>query len=165
MGSFSEGKSTMINQDLWFMLLAQYIGTRSKDPSTQVGAVVVGNGYILTTGCNGLPRGAVDTVPFRNTRPEKYFWYEHAERNAVYQAARLGVSLKGATLYTVATPSLGMGVCCDCARAAIQAGIVRIVVQESDPVPGGKWEEDIRRSGEMLAECGVRLDLVDMECG
>ena len=58
-------------------------------------------------------------------RPEKYFWFEHAERNAIIVKHRIGVSTKGCTMY------LTCGIPCgDCARAIINVGIVRIFLKE-----------------------------------
>ena len=69
----------------YFMQMLPLIAARSKDPNTKVGAIVVGpDGAIRTTGYNGLVRGIDDDVPERWSREngEKYYWCEHAERNA-----------------------------------------------------------------------------------
>ena len=66
-----------------------------------------------------LPQPSVDGE--RRQRPEKYLWTEHAERNAFYNAARIGVSLKNGTLYVNRVP------CPDCARGVVQAGISQVV--------------------------------------
>ena len=61
-------------------------------------------------------------MPERLERPEKYLWMEHAERNAIYNAARHGTQMQGCTLYVELLP------CMDCARAIVQAGIREVVV-------------------------------------
>ena len=129
------------------------IAMQSKDPCTKVGAVIVGtDNEVRSTGYNGLPRGCVDDNPNRDTRPEKYYWYEHAERNAIYNAARMGLSVKGCTLYTQGIP------CADCARAVIQSGITEVITHaEWNANSPPKWEESAKRSLEMFEETGVNL--------
>lgn len=109
--------------DSYYLSVCRTIATRSKDPSTQIGCIIVGPAReIRSTGYNSFPRGIVDTIPERHERPEKYFWIEHAERNAIYNAARAGTPLEGCTVYVEVTP------CMDCARAIVQAGITKVVV-------------------------------------
>ena len=98
-------------------------GRRSKDPNTQIGCVIVGpNHEIRSTGYNSFPRGIRDDVPERLVRPTKYLWIEHAERNAICNAARACTATEGCTIYVEIMP------CMDCARAIVQAGIVQAVV-------------------------------------
>ena len=82
-------------------------------------------------------------------------WTEHAERNAIYNAARLGISLAGCTCYVNWFP------CIDCARAIIQAGIVRLVGLEPDRTDV-KWGADFEFAINLFEEVGVELTLVDM---
>lgn len=136
--------------DIYFLDLAKRTALQSKDRSTKLGAVVVGpDREVRATGYNGFPRGIDDEAPERHERPLKYRFTEHAERNAVFNAARVGVSLKGCVLYCAWPP------CCDCARAIIQAGIVEVVV-ESMTVPD-RWAEDMTHARVMLSEAGVRI--------
>lgn len=140
----------MSTWDRYFMDLAKLAATRSKDQSTQLGAVIVGpDREIRSTGYNSFPRGINDSRPERQERPEKYFWFEHAERNAIYNAARVGIPLKGCRIYCAWPP------CADCARAIIQAGIVEVVVETE--FPAGRWSESMDRGETMLAEGGVNL--------
>ena len=84
----------------YFLNIAEQIKLKSKDESTQIGAVIVGDdNEILSTGYNSFPRGLNDNKPERQERPEKYFWFEHAERNAIYNAARIGTPLVNSTIY------------------------------------------------------------------
>lgn len=132
-----------------YLGLATLVSYWSKDRSTKVGCVIVGEaGQVLSTGYNGFPRGIDDDAAQRHARPAKYLWTEHAERNAVYNAARTGTSLLGSSLYLPWFP------CADCARAIIQSGIAVLVVVE---VKRGdaQWDESIAVSKEMLAEAGV----------
>ena len=90
----------MTDWDQRFMELALHVATWSKDRSTKVGCVIVGQyNEIKAVGYNGFVRGSDDSVDARHERPAKYDWTEHAERNAIYQAARCGVSLNGAKMY------------------------------------------------------------------
>jgi dCMP deaminase len=109
---------------------------------------------IRTTGYNSFPRGIDDSVAERYERPEKYFWIEHAERNAIYSAARVGIPLNGCTLYLNWMP------CMDCARAIIQSGIKRLVVdrEEHERRRSPKWEPDFVRVETLLQEGNVVLD-------
>lgn len=149
----------MTNWDRRFLDLALHIAAWSKDRSTQVGAVVVGpDREIIATGYNGLPRGLNDAVEERHVRPEKYLWAEHAERNAIYNAARIGVSVKGATLYLASTP-VKFPPCMDCARAVIQSGIARLV----QAMPEGeydRWKESCEKAVGMLREAGVSWEAI-----
>ena len=137
--------------DHYFMTMAACAQSLSKDTSTRVGCVIVGpDRNVLSTGFNGMPMGVDDDKPERHERPLKYKFFEHAERNAIYLAARAGTALKGATAYIHPWPP-----CPDCARALIQAGIVEIVVPV-DPVPA-RWLEEVRVAREMLHEAGVKM--------
>ena len=74
----------------YFLSIAEQVKLKSKDRNTQIGAVIVGeDNEILSTGYNSFPRGLNDDLDDRQNRPEKYFWFEHAERNAIYNAARV----------------------------------------------------------------------------
>ena len=144
----------------YFRELAHVVKKKSKDVNTQIGAVIVGKDKeIISTGYNSFPRGINDEIPSRQERPEKYFWFEHAERNAIYNAARIGVSTDGTTMY------LNCGIpCADCTRGIINAGIVRIFCERGEHgAKGIKWEESAERSWDMLEEAGVEVCFYDNE--
>lgn len=149
-----------MRQEKWdgrFIDMAHQIAAWSKDPSTQVGCVIVdpSTNTVVATGYNGLPRGVDDKLVRMNCRPDKYEWTEHAERNAVFEAARRGVALEGMTAYLNWEPRP----CSDCARALIQAGIKRIV---GTNIPfGGKGNWDFRISDTMLNEAGVVREVIE----
>ncbi len=144
----------MTDWDARWLNLCENIATWSKDKSTKVGCVIVGNSnQVLSLGYNGFPRGVNDDVPERHERPEKYKWTEHSERNAIYNAARTGVKLEGATLYVPCHP------CCDCTRAIIQAGIRKVVI--GGQINNGlieRWGSDFMISDVMLTEAGVEVE-------
>ena len=80
--------------DIRFLELAKHISGWSKDPSTKVGCVVVGEDReIRSTGFNGFPRGISDDNERLTDRNQKYPLICHAEENAIMHAARIGVSL------------------------------------------------------------------------
>ena len=131
--------------------MANLVAKKSKDQSTQIGAVIVGpDNEIRSTGYNSFPKGLNDDLDIRQQRPEKYYWIEHAERNALYNAAKIGVSTKNCTMY------LNCGIpCCDCTRGIINSGITKIYVCEHDITKSKHWVEHSLRSKIMLDESNV----------
>lgn len=145
--------------DLRFLALARHIAGWSKDPSTQVGCVVVGaDREIRSTGFNGLPRGLEDTTARLTDRTLKYSLICHAEENAILHAARIGVSLSGCTMFVTWPP------CTRCARSLVQAGIVEVVFPDRLDVPD-RWRDDFGLSLEMLDEARIRVRSVEIAEG
>lgn len=146
-----------MNWDEYFKGIAEVVKQKSKDESTKIGAVIVGgDNEIISTGYNSFPRGLDDDVEERQQRPEKYSWFEHAERNAIYNAARIGVSVKDSTMYlTCGIP------CVDCARGIINSGIKNIYCVKGEHISHGlkgtHWNENIQKAKKMLVECGVNI--------
>lgn len=132
----------------YFMDMARLVATRSKDPSTKVGCVIVTPEKIVAgTGYNGIPRGVRD-LPERMERPAKYLWTSHAEENAVAQAARIGGRLGGSVAYVTHAP------CARCARTLIQAGIIEVVIGNgTTSMPA----EEFAVARAMFAEAGVHV--------
>ena len=138
----------------YFLGIAEQVKLKSKDQSTQIGAVIVGNdNEVLSTGYNSFPRGLDDSLTERQERPEKYFWIEHAERNAIYNAARIGVSLKNSTIYlTSGLP------CMDCARGIVNSGIAKVYCKQVCTTKNKEmWEESQNKAKQLLSECGVKV--------
>jgi dCMP deaminase len=138
----------------YFRNLANNVKLKSKDTKTQIGAVIVGeDNEIVSTGYNSFPRGLDDTIEERQERPEKYYWFEHAERNAIYNAARIGVSTKGTTMYLS-----HWFPCADCARGIINAGITTLYCDRPDDTSkSSSYIESFKRSKEMLIEADVKI--------
>jgi dCMP deaminase len=140
--------------DRW-MDLAQLVASWSKDRSRKTGAVIVDDRNVLVAiGWNGFPRGIDDDRPERHERPAKYQWTEHAERNAIYNAAAKGIGTQGCRMYVSWYP------CADCARAIIQAGIKSLICVEpnwNDP----QWGPDFATVKEMLYEAGIASRFLD----
>ena len=146
--------------DLRFMEMAQVIAGWAScyQENRKIGAVIVKNKRIMTTGYNGAPAG-LKTCKERGeclrrklgiasgTRAEVCYAI-HAEQNAIIQAAKLGVSIDGATLYCTHQP------CSVCARMIINAGIVRVVYQEGYPDAF---------TLELFEEAGIQLERFEPE--
>lgn len=131
----------------------------SKDGSTKVAAIIIGRHSHERRSCgyNGMPRGCNDNLAERQERPEKYLWYEHAERNAIYNAARVGTQLAGSLLLVTMYP------CMDCARAIVQSGIEEVVTLSPPQDFLDRWGAHVDRSSELLAECGVKVRVLTPE--
>jgi dCMP deaminase len=144
----------MGNWDNKFIELSNLVASWSKDTNTKVGAVIVDeDNIVLSMGYNGFPRGCDDSIECRYEKPHKYLYTEHAERNALYHAARHGVSLKGCSIYVT------MFCCSDCARGIIQSGIKRVVAPTPD-VDHEKWGEHFKAAIRMLEEAKVEISLI-----
>lgn len=133
------------------------IAKNSPDPRTQNGAVITfSNSPSIIDGYNGFFYGINETEDRLNNRDLKYIYITHAERCAIGQAAREGLSTLGATLYA------SWIICPDCANAAIIAGVKRIVgykpLLELSPK---EWLTPIEHGLTMLREAGVQVELVD----
>lgn len=141
--------------DDYFLRLARAVAAKSKDASTQVGCVIVGpDREVRSTGYNGFPRGADDDRADWHVRPLKYKVTEHAERNAIYNAARHGAGLKGCTIYVPWHP------CSDCARGVIQSGIAAVVLDpgyDMDPALRERWADDLAVAADLFETCGVAV--------
>ena len=138
----------------YFLGIAEQVKLKSKDQSTQVGCIIVGkDNEILSTGYNSFPRGLDDNRPERQERPQKYMYIEHSERNAIFNAAKIGIPLNGSTIYLCS----GLP-CSDCARAIINAGIKRVYCKEVCTTKNkDKWGESQSIGLEMMKECGVEV--------
>lgn len=147
----------MSSWDRKFMRLALHVADWSKDRSTKVGCVVVGpRNEVRSMGYNGFPRTVSDEIEKRHSRPEKYRWTEHAERNAIYNAVLSGTSLVGCRMYLPWYP------CVDCARAIVQCGFEELIAVEPDWTDE-RWGGDFAIAREMLTEAGVWVRFVDLE--
>ena len=138
----------------YFLGIAEQIKLKSKDESTQIGAIIVGKDKeIRSTGYNSFPRGLDDNRPERQERPIKYFYFEHAERNAIYNAARVGTPTDNCEIILTSGPP-----CSDCARAIINSGIKKVYCKSVCTTKNKeKWQESQAIALEMLKECGVEV--------
>ena len=128
----------------------------SPDTSSRIGAVLADDdNRILTWGHNAPTTGIAHDDSRLFTRPSKYMFIEHAERNAIYAAAAAGVQVRGLTLVTPWSP------CADCARAAVMSGVKKLVCHaEAPPLPG--WDEN-RDAGLEILRAG-KVETVTVSC-
>ena len=122
------------NWDEYFMNLAKTAATRATCNRGQSGAVIVKDGHIVATGYVGAPPGLPhcdeighlmrEVIDEKGNKSQHCIRTTHAEVNAIYQAAKIGVAVKGATLYCKMTP------CYVCAQAIITVGITRVVCEK-----------------------------------
>lgn len=135
-----------------YMNLAKEVSTWSVDPSTKIGAVVVGqDGQIVSQGFNGFPRGVKDTQDRLNNREEKYKYVVHAEMNCIYNACHNGTPLKNTTLYVY-----GLPVCSECAKGVAQVGISKVVMLHPKLIPT-HWQDKFELTKTIFTEAGVKF--------
>lgn len=133
--------------------MAHLVGSWSEDKSRQVGAVIVGKAKeVRSIGFNGLPRGISADVELRHSAEngEKYHWFEHAERNAIYNAARIGIGTLGCEMYCTLFP------CSDCLRAIVQSGMFALNTYEP-PSEDLYFLRSFEVSLEMAREVGLEI--------
>ena len=145
----------VLSWDEYFMSLAHLSAVRSKDPSTQVGAVIVdSNNRVVGLGYNGFPRGCDDNkFPWEREGEyldTKYAYVVHAELNAILNANKL---IENCRLYVSLFP------CNECSKAIIQSGIKEIIY-ESDKY---KDLDQFKASKKMLESAGIKLRQLDYE--
>ena len=139
--------------DKWdqrFLEMAQLVGSWSKDPSTQVGAVIVRpDRTVVSVGFNGFPRHMWDYDDLYADRDVKLSRIIHAEMNAILHARE---PLEGYTLYT--SPVL---TCDRCAVHVIQAGIMRVVAPVAPADLSDRWGEMFKKAREYYDEAGIQV--------
>jgi len=139
-----------------YLDLAEHIASWSKDPSSKIGAVAVGDhGQILSQGYNGFPRGVEDTLHRWHDKKIKYDYVVHAEQNCIYNATLNGVSLNDSTLYVY-----GLPVCNECAKAIIQVGIKTVVFRtkiDDNRTINLKWAHAWKLTKQLFNEAGVEF--------
>lgn len=143
--------------DELFMRDVYLRASKSKDPRTKIGAVLVRDGHDILKGYNGFPKGVQDLPERYEDRVTKYQMVAHAEANAVFMGARFGITTLNSTLYTQGFP------CNSCAIALIQGGIKDIVIHYQWPQMDHveKWVEAVRVSKIMLGEAGISVRVFD----
>ena len=136
--------------DQYYLAMAELVSTRSLDPDTQHGCIIVdSNNHVLSIGYNGPISGIDDTqVPLN--RPDKYYWMSHAEQNAIIFC---NGNMQNSTVYLTGRP------CSICVRMLIQKGISRII--HGGRVSSCIDEKDLEHSNLMIALSGVTLEEVD----
>ena len=143
--------------DDYFMEIAEVTKKRSTCLRRQIGAVIVKDNRILATGDNGVPSGSDhcgsrgclrDELGVPSGERHELCRGIHAEQNAIVQAAYLGVSIDGSTLYCTNQP------CILCAKMLINAGVKRIVIKDGYPDEYAQ---------QMLAEAGLTIERTEIK--
>ncbi|MCX7780472.1 MAG: cytidine/deoxycytidylate deaminase family protein [Negativicutes bacterium] len=138
--------------DKYFMDICQVVATRSTCMRRQVGAIIVKDKRMLTSGYNGAPRALAHCAEVGCLREANHIpsgqRHElcrgmHAEQNAIIQAALHGVAIEGATVYCTHQP------CSACTKMIINAGIKRIVYREGYPD---------KLAADLIMEAGIECD-------
>ena len=140
-----------------FMQQAQLMSTRSKDPSTKVGCIIVSpDRFVLSEGYNGFPRGVADTPERLSDRAQKYPRVVHAEANAIINAGRNGAKIDNGILFVTQPP------CPNCAKMIAQAGIREVFFIDLDKskkdIPG--WRDELAISFDMFDEVGIKYKAI-----
>lgn len=155
------GDAKTMNWHEYFLKMARFVATKSKDKSTKCGCVIVGeDNQVLSTGYNGFTRGTEYDDTTKEEKPEKYYWFEHSERNAIYNAASHGIALKNATAYITAPP------CHDCARGLVQSGIKRVIIPVKHDFlkkESRSWDESVKRSKIIMENAKVELLEIEID--
>ena len=137
----------------YYMDLAHSVAERSKDPKTQVGAVVVdAHNDVVATGYNGFAEGVEETAEMWE-RPHKYPRVIHAEMNAIGRAARTGKAIGGGTLYVTAFP------CLPCAKMIVACGLKKVVAARL--LHG--WDDDHGEAARRFDESGIEWTVLDYD--
>ena len=152
----SEYVDDRISWDEYFMQMAELTAKRSTCLRRQVGAVIVKDKRIIATGYNGAPKGLKHCAQLGGCLREKLHVPSgerhelcralHAEQNAIIQAATLGQSIEGGTIYVTHHP------CSICAKMILNAGLERIVIREGYPDTLAK---------EILSEADLEVDRLE----
>lgn len=139
--------------DEYFMQMAELTAKRSTCMRRNIGAIIVKDKHIIATGYNGAPKelphcedigGCLrEQLDIPSGERHELCRALHAEQNAIVQAANLGVSIDGATIYVTHQP------CSICAKMIVNAGIKRVVIRNGYP-------DDMAK--DMLDEAGINIE-------
>ena len=150
--------SERISWDEYFMQMAELTARRSTCLRRSVGAVIVQERHVVATGYNGAPRGIRhcderggclrEKLNVPSGQRHELCMALHAEQNAIIQAATLGQSIEGATIYVTHQP------CIICAKMIINAGINRIIVRQGYP-------DEMAR--QILDEAGIKVEMLERQ--
>lgn len=136
--------------DMRWLTMAQFVSHWSKDPSSQVGAVIANGKDHISHGYNGFPEHIEDKPEWYNDRQKKYSLIDHAEKNAIRRAN--SSHTRGATMYTYPFP-----MCSKCVELMIaETHISRVVSIGMWP---DRWEEDIQKGFSILRNNHIEIDV------
>ena len=136
-----------MNWDARFLALAHHVSQWSKDPSTKVGAVLVGTDKRqVALGYNGFPPKVTDSLFRLHTREAKLRYMIHAERNVLDNAT---FPTAGSTLYVTHPP------CCNCALSIISKGVARVVSSPMSSSFAARWGAEVFLTRDLFREAHV----------
>jgi len=151
-----EGSIGTVNSDFERDMLREaylYAEAHSTDQSTWAGAVITKDEQLLSRGTNIFPEG-VEITEMRSSSPAKYIYQDHSERNAIYNAAKIGKALQDTTIYATWVP------CPACTNGIINSGIKRVVFHYEKAIrTQSDWKKDLSESVLMLLEAGIQVDV------
>ena len=131
----------------------------STDTQTWTGAIITKENKVLSTGANRFAE-RVKITEARKQRPKKYLCQNHAERDAIFLAAKDGIALNNSAMFMPWVP------CCDCANGIIASGIKTLVIHYEKCIKTPTdWIEDIREALSMLQEAQVSIEVVTEKIG
>ncbi|GLS90916.1 cell division protein DedD [Psychromonas marina] len=133
-----------------FIQMAELVASWSKDPSTQVGAVITEHNRIVSLGFNGYPHGISDSAA-TDSRELKLLKTLHAEENAILYAKR---DLSGCEIWVTHFP------CPNCAAKIIQTGINAVHCPEQDEDFLARWGDKVALSETMFIQAGVSVEWI-----
>lgn len=146
--------------DEYFLRHVYLAASKSKDPRTKIGAILVKNGIIISEGYNGFARGVSDLEERYLDRKTKWNYVVHGECNSILNAARNGISTINSILYTNGIP------CKECGKTIIQAGIVEVIIHKQWPeILSEDWKESVGITKIMFQEAGLKIRSVNITLG
>jgi dCMP deaminase len=157
-----EGKISLVDSEFARDMIRDayiYAYENSTDESTKTGAVIVRNGNIISRGTNKFAEN-VKITERRNTSISKRVYQDHSERNAIYEAARVGIPLDDTEMYSTWIP------CPACTNAIINSSINELIFHyEMAAKTKSDWSEDFKESISMLLETGVKVSMFKGKIG
>jgi dCMP deaminase len=153
--------SSVMSFEEMFMRQVYLVAARSKDPRTKIGAILVRDNNVISTGYNNFPAGVLDLKNRYENREVKYDFVVHAEANSILAAAKRGTATEGATLFSQGIP------CRECAKSVIQAGISHVICHKQWPnlTYSEAWVKSIDITKTMFREAGVVVEWFDKGLG
>ena len=150
LNTLSTSNPHLTKWDLRFLKIAHEVQSWSKDPSTKCGCVLVKDRRVIATGYNGFPANISDSLDRYQNREFKLAAVVHAEKNALFNAAKNGSTTEGCTAYVTWPP------CSQCASALIQAGVSKVICPATATAPE-RWIDNFILAGNLLYEAGVTV--------
>lgn len=137
----------------------QFAENNSTDKETWVGSIIIDNNKIISKGANRFAPKVKQTKD-RMQRPKKYFCQDHAERNAIFLAAKNGIKLNGTTMIMPWIP------CSACANAIITSGIKSLITDYEECIKTPlDWINEFKESISMLLETKIKIIVVTEKIG